>query len=362
MIIIEPFPTIFIVPTGIGCSIGGFAGDAIPAARLMAAASGCLITHPNVMNGASLYWPDNRILYVEGFSLDSFAAGCLYLRPVRSQNIGLLLDKGINKELKERHLQVADACRASLGLRIGPVVTTDVALNISFNSSESGTSWGLLDQPSALLNSAKKLKDAGATAIAVVTNFPELQNTQSLEHYRKGDGVDVLGGAEAVISHLIVKNLSLPCAHSPALSLLPIDYNLDPRAAAEELGYTFLSSVLVGLSKAPDIIYNKKNLNAKNVISIDDIGALVLPRSAIGGEVFLACIDSNISIIMVDNTSAINVTCENMGINISEFSGQPNKFIFASSYIEAAGYLSLLREGLSAESLQRPLSKIDRFT
>ena len=50
-----PMPTLMLVPTGIGCDIGGYAGDALPSARLLAAASGCLITHPNVMNGASLY-------------------------------------------------------------------------------------------------------------------------------------------------------------------------------------------------------------------------------------------------------------------------------------------------------------------
>ena len=49
----EISPTIFIVPTGIGCEIGGFAGDALPTAKLLASASGCLITHPNVMNGGS---------------------------------------------------------------------------------------------------------------------------------------------------------------------------------------------------------------------------------------------------------------------------------------------------------------------
>ena len=46
-----PLPVLMLVPTGIGCQIGGFAGDALPSARLLAAASGCLITHPNVMNG-----------------------------------------------------------------------------------------------------------------------------------------------------------------------------------------------------------------------------------------------------------------------------------------------------------------------
>ena len=38
-------PTIFIIPTGIGCEIGGFAGDALPAAKLLASASAVSYTH-----------------------------------------------------------------------------------------------------------------------------------------------------------------------------------------------------------------------------------------------------------------------------------------------------------------------------
>ncbi|NDD68677.1 MAG: DUF3326 domain-containing protein, partial [Synechococcaceae bacterium WB9_4xC_028] len=68
----DALPTLLLVPTGIGCAIGGYAGDALPSARLLAAASGCLITHPNVMNGAALYWRDPRIHYVEGYGLDRF--------------------------------------------------------------------------------------------------------------------------------------------------------------------------------------------------------------------------------------------------------------------------------------------------
>lgn len=38
-----------IVPTGIGASIGGFAGDALPIARALASVVDCLISHPNVL-------------------------------------------------------------------------------------------------------------------------------------------------------------------------------------------------------------------------------------------------------------------------------------------------------------------------
>jgi hypothetical protein len=39
---------------------------------------------------------------------------------------------------------------------------------------------------------------------------------------------------------------------------LPLDPDLSPRSAAEELGYTFLPCVLVGLSRAPQFVL--KNL------------------------------------------------------------------------------------------------------
>ena len=41
------FTTVFVVPTGIGSSIGGHAGDATPAAQLLASVSDTLVTHPN---------------------------------------------------------------------------------------------------------------------------------------------------------------------------------------------------------------------------------------------------------------------------------------------------------------------------
>lgn len=48
-------------------------------------------------------------------------------------------------------------------------------------------------------------------------------------------GVDVLAGVEAVISHMVVRDFRLPCAHAPALSPLPLDASISPRSAAEEV-------------------------------------------------------------------------------------------------------------------------------
>ena len=341
----SPLPTLMVVPTGIGCVIGGYAGDALPSARLLAAASGCLITHPNVMNGASLYWKDPRIHDVEGYGIDRFAAGDWALRPIRQQRIGLLLDAGIEPELRQRHLQVADGCRATLGIEIGPVVSSDVPLGVHLGLGQSGASWGTLERPDALLRAGERLKANGATAIAVVSRFPDDQGSEALQAYRHGSGVDALAGAEAVISHLLVRHLEIPCAHAPALSALPLDPQLDPRAAGEELGYTFLACVLVGLSQAPELV-QRSAANIRDLVA-DDLGVLVVPEGSLGGEAALACLERKVPVICVTNPSLLQVTSTVLGLG--------SEVLQASSYAEAAGMVLALREGVSLSALMRPL-------
>jgi hypothetical protein len=337
-----------VIPTGIGCRIGGFAGDGLPSARLLAAASGCLITHPNVMNGAALYWSDPRIHYVEGWALDRFAAGDLALVPCRSQTVGVLLDAGMEPELRLRHLQVIDACRATLGLRIGPIVTTDEPLQVSLSQGPSGSSWGRLGRPQALLEAGECLRQAGATAIAVVARFPDDPLSGALADYRQGAGVDALAGAEAVISHLLGRHLGLPCAHAPALAPLPLDPALDPRAAAEEIGTTFLPCVLVGLSRAPGLwpLGPSAERPPEGALRSEQIGAIVVPAGALGGEAVLCGLERGVPVIAVEeNVSVLEVTAERLGVEV----------LRAVSYAEAAGWVLALREGLDPQALRRPL-------
>ena len=343
-----PLPTLLVIPTGIGCQQGGYAGDGLPAARLLAAASGCLITHPNVMNAASLYWSDRRIHYVEGWALDRFAAGELALAPRASQRVGVLLDSGIEAELLLRHRQVIDACRASLGLPIGPVMSSELPLGVSLQLGSSGSSWGTIERPDVLLRAGEQLVAAGATAIAVVARFPEDPESEALAAYRAGSGVDALAGAEAVISHLLVRHLGIPCAHAPALLPLPLDPALDPRAAAEELGHTFLPCVLVGLSRAPDLLplVDSATRGMAPLLHAAQLGAVVAPAGALGGAAVLACAERGIPLISVANPCLLEVTAEALGLAA----------ITASSYTEAAGLVLALREGIDPAALNRPLA------
>src|SRR5512146_3158711 len=73
------FTTVFVVPTGIGAAVGGHAGDATPAARLMAEVSDTLVTHPNVVNASDVNELPANALYVEGRVLAGLLVGSVGL-------------------------------------------------------------------------------------------------------------------------------------------------------------------------------------------------------------------------------------------------------------------------------------------
>ncbi|MEG4491157.1 DUF3326 domain-containing protein [Microcoleus sp. D3_18_C4] len=387
----RPLTVVLIVPTGVGASIGGFAGDALPVARAIAQISDTLITHPNVLNGAQLYWPIPNALYVEGYALDKFAAGCWGLQPVHQNRIGLILDSAIEPDLQLRHLQAADAARATLGLNITDCVLTDRPLQVELRISESGASWGTICNPDSLLRAAEKLiEQAKVEAIAVVARFPDDEGSLALENYRRGKGVDPLAGAEAVISHLIVRTFKIPCAHAPALSALPLDPHLSPRSAAEEIGYTFLPCVLAGLSKAPQFVtptvgqasglsqfvtptvgqasclsqllggqdahptrekfYANRRDFERQGLWVDRVDAVVIPATACGGSAILSLSGrSSVQIIAVgDNKTQMQATPEKLGI----------KALQVNSYLEAIGVLVALRAGISPASLGPEISSL----
>ena len=137
-----------------------------------------------------------------------------------------------------------------------------------------------------------------------------------------------------MISHLLVQHLQIPCAHAPALDPLPLDPQLDPRAAGEELGYTFLACVLVGLSRAPDLVSASRQ---PGDLDASQLGAVVVPAGALGGEAVLACLERNVLLITVENPAVLSVTADALGLS--------QGVLQASSYSEAAGLVLALREG-----------------
>lgn len=322
--------------------MGGYAGDALPIARTIASVTDRLITHPNVLNGAQLYWPMDNAYYVEGYGLDQFAAGRWGLSPVHQNAIGIVIDQAVEDELRSRHLQAADAARATLGLDVRSYIVTDQPLGVALKTAESGASWGTLENPGSLLRAAEKLiAEDKVRAIAVVARFPDDEGSEALAAYRQGQGVDLLAGVEAVISHLVVRTFKLPCAHAPALLPLPLDPKVSPRSAAEEIGYTFLSCVLAGLSRAPQ--FSTEVGSMPDEITAKSVDTVIVPATAFGGSAVMSLAQSAAQVIAVgENKTAMAVTAQELGI----------RAIPVQTYLEAVGAIAAYRAGVCLTALR----------
>ncbi|KAD7116586.1 hypothetical protein R6Q59_006648 [Mikania micrantha] len=343
----RPYTSVLIVPTGIGASIGGYAGDALPVARTLASVADCVISHPNVLNAAMLYWPMPNVLYVEGYALDRFAESVWALQPVHQNKVGLVLDAGIEDELRTRHLQVVDATRASLGLPILEYIVTDTPLEVEkWVNPKNGQATGRIKNPDSLLRAVQSLCDwSMVNAVAVVARFPD-DDVDDVDEYRQGKGIDLLAGVEAIISHLVVKNFRIPCAHAPALLPPPLTQSLCPKSAAEELGYTFLPCVLAGLANAPQYLTNKSDFQQNSCIVAGDVDSIILPADACGGDAVLAFANKKskpIIICVQENETVLNDTPDKLGIDV----------VKVSNYWEAIGVVAAHKAGVDPNSLRR---------
>ncbi|XP_030499273.2 uncharacterized protein LOC115714661 isoform X2 [Cannabis sativa] len=342
------YTSVMIVPTGVGASIGGYAGDAIPVARTLSSVVDCLISHPNVLNAAMLYWPMPNTLYVEGYALDRFAEGLWALQPVHQNRVGLVLDAGIEEDLRLRHLQVADAARASLGLNVVEYVVTDTPLEVEmWVDPKGGQSTGRIRHPDSLLRAVQNLVNRSrVNAIAVVGRFPD-EDIEETDDYRQGLGVDILAGVEAVISHLVVREFCIPCAHAPALSPPSLCPSLCPKSAAEELGYTFLPCVLAGLINAPQYLEMNSASLEKGCILASDVDSVILPIDACGGDGALAFARNKrtkpLIIAVEENVTVLDDTPDNLGIEA----------VKVANYWEAIGVVAAHKAGVNPHSLRR---------
>ena len=287
----------FIVPTGVGASIGGFAGDASRAARKIS--QKCeLIVNPNVVNAACFSGITENMLYVEGYSLDRFFKGEICLERSRNNKIGIIFDKAIKPNVLNVHINTMNAVEVVYGLNIIGYEITEESVGVDFFVDKSGVSMGNVKNLLTLKNAAQKLIDKGAEAIAIVCRFPDEQG----DDYANGVGVDPVGGVEAIISHYISKEFSIPCAHAPAFDDIAISTDIvDKRCSAEYITPTFLPCILIGLNQAPKL--------TKSGISINDLDFVVVPYNSIGGIPVLEASKRRIKIYAIrENVTVLDVT------------------------------------------------------
>ncbi|WP_220501939.1 DUF3326 domain-containing protein [Microbispora sp. H10670] len=338
---------ISLIPTGVGCSIGGYAGDAAPATALLAAAADYVVTNPNAVNASNFISIGERVLYTEGACIDLFVRGMVNLYQPYANRVGIIVERASRTALDEV-FNIVNTVRAVYGIDIVDVVVTDQPIGTRSVRNPSGGYTGQIDRPDVLLKAAQQLLDAGATAIAVTTDVQELSTGSYSDHFQ-GRHPNPVGGAEAVLSHLIVRTFSTPAAHAPLVNFKDValpEGVVDARGAGEFVSANGLASVLIGLRRAPQITGAARCRIARTV-GLDDVLAVVAPASALGGIPVLEAAHRGIPVIGVaDNETIIDVTAERL---------QLDGVTGVRSYAEAAGVILALRHGISLESLQRPL-------
>jgi hypothetical protein len=315
---------VMIVPTGIGCEIGGHCGDGNAAARLLGACCENLVLHPNVVNASDLNEMPPNALYVEGNHLDRFLQGKLFLQKVRSNRVLVVVNKA-----DYQSINAVSAARITLGID-AEILELRVPLHLVARM-ENGIATGDVIGWEELVEQVRELE---FDALGIAT--PITISNEALAAYWRDGGVNPVGGVEALATRLIGEALDKPCAHGPVdYALTGFKEVVDPRIAVEIITENFIHCLLKGLHKAP-------RLSRENGMSYRDIDCMVSPYGCFGAP-HQACLNANIPVIVVRE----NKCC----LNLPEHP----KFVYVENYIEAAGMIMAMKAGVHPETVRRPL-------
>ncbi|MDJ1174455.1 DUF3326 domain-containing protein [Roseofilum capinflatum] len=336
-----------LVPTGIGCSIGGYAGDATPTANLLATTVDYLVTNPNTVNASNFINLKENVVYAEGHSIDLFSQGMVNFYLPYANTVGLIIEKSESWKI-DILFNIINAIRAIYGVNIIDPIITDERIYSRCIQNEVGAFVGTVDNPEVLLNASQELIQKGANAIAVTTNVQDLPSEMYARHFR-GECPNPVGGVEAIISHLIMKKFKIPVAHAPLMNIKDLDLKenvVDARGAGEMASTSGLACILVGLHKAPQIKI-QTNTRIADIVNVNNVLAVVIPATCLGGVPVLQAQKYNIPVIAVHENQTI--------LDISQSKLKLNNVIEVTSYAEAAGIILALKNGINLASLSRPL-------
>ena len=329
---------VMIIPTGIGCEIGGHAGDATPSAKLLASVCDHIILHPNVINASDINESTENMLYVEGSILDRFLQGQIALEEVYSNRLLL----AVNKPLKNETINSINAARNTIGSDID-ILELDIPLVLKGIFGPDGKASGIMtgaDEAILQIKTYKQSNPFDALAIQTVVDVDEETSTK----YLKECGVNPWGGAEALCSRHFSRELGIQCAHAPFESGVLKNFNeiVDPRQAAELVSVSYIHCILKGLHTAPKVV--DYYCRSKHTIRVDDVDVMVSPDGC-WSDPHEACSNWGIPIIFVK---------ENRNI-YKPFNIIPKNCFIVDNYIEASGMISSIKAGVHRDSVRRPI-------
>ena len=292
-----------------------------------------------------------NILYVEGRSLDDFLLGRIALAPTRSNRIGTIVDP-TGQQFMDYVVNVLNAARTTAGIDCDLYSILDNPLNVGIEWSASGCAVGTVSDINSLRRGVENLLSKGAKAIGGMSVIHGVTQ-EMFEKHLAGLIPNPSGGIEAIITHLISKLYRIPTAHAPLpyYQALKGQNTTNPRAAAEFISTPHYFCVLKGLHRAPQLIPLAVNdALPVDCIGVENVRAVVAPADALGGVPALAAQFQNIPIVAVkENQTILNMTAERLKLS---------NVIEVNTYLEAAGVVLALRNGLSISSLKRPITNL----
>ena len=352
----SPWTVVSLIPTGIRAEVGGFAGDATPSTNLLATACDRLITNPNAVTASDLYCAVKNVSYLEGNLINRFMLGQLDLGIGEHRKVGLVVEEAVDPAFERNVLNAVNAMRTVAGIEVDPVVFTG-RIQTQSVFAEHGHASGKYGDMNALLDALDAAYDGGARAVGVVSSIDVPQPVR--EAYYNNELIpNPWGSAEAILTHTATSYFATTAAHSPLL--LEEEHTMfgtlgDPRDGAELISSAFLCSMVQGLATSPSLIpANTPIRNGENRISAEHVRAIVMPETAVGNIPFFSALDRNIPVILVRNPTTGQVTPERLGLL-----GQGHPLYIVENYLEAAGLLMALRNGIAPAALYRPISQIE---
>ena len=152
-------------PHRLAPAIGGHAGDATPAARLLASVCDHLVLHPNVVNASDVNEQTENCLYVEGSLICRLLMGTVGLRKIRQNRVLLVTeDRGDAPNVVDNTINCAEGARATLGMDISDVVVLEQELFLQTGVSDSGRVTGRVERV-RVLSAVPLLEDAAVRAV-----------------------------------------------------------------------------------------------------------------------------------------------------------------------------------------------------
>ncbi len=345
------FNVVLLVPTGIGCEIGGHAGDAGPIARLLASVCDRLITHPNVVNASDINELPENGLYVEGSILCRLLQGTIGLQPVRANRVLCVMDAHSDAFFEEAVINAVNAARAAYGLRCSNIIALDPPVLLEARYTSSGMAAGQVEGFERLLDIVDQERESfDAIALTGIVDVPYSYHTEYFQS--GGDMVNPWGGIEAIYTHTLSLLRHIPSAHAPMLASREIAAIppgiVDSRIAAEAVSFTYLQCILKGLQRSPRIVPLTSAAALPSCLTAAQVSCLVVPVGILGLPI-LAALEQGIPVVAVRENRNV------MRNDLKALPWSPGQYIEVETYLEAVGVLCALKSGLALESLRRPL-------